>query len=69
VVEGGKHGFGGISGWDAAETQDESPERLAVVQRVTWAYLMSQLYEGNGAWGETVKALQGLEELGKVERK
>ncbi|KAK3839401.1 MAG: Alpha/Beta hydrolase protein [Linnemannia elongata] len=69
MVKGGKHGFGGISGWDAGETLDESPERLAAVQRMTWAYLKSQLYEGDDAWGEACKALMGLEELGKVESK
>ncbi|KAL7624825.1 hypothetical protein AAE478_004039 [Parahypoxylon ruwenzoriense] len=34
-VKGAKHGLGGVSGWDAAETEDESPERLAMVQRMT----------------------------------
>jgi predicted dienelactone hydrolase len=68
-VTGGKHGFGGISGWDAGETQDESPERLAAVQRVTLAYLKSQLYEGDVSWSEAIGALQGLERIGKVEEK
>ena len=45
LLKGAKHGLGGISGWDAAETLDESPERLGIVQRMTWAYLRSQLYE------------------------
>ncbi|CAM1505282.1 Fc.00g109190.m01.CDS01 [Cosmosporella sp. VM-42] len=69
AVKGGKHGFGGVSGWDAGETLDESPERLAAVQRVTWAYLRSQLYKGDQAWNEACQALEGLEELGKVESK
>ncbi|KAM5342158.1 hypothetical protein ACJ41O_015189 [Fusarium nematophilum] len=68
-VRGGQHGFGGISGWDAGETSDESPERLAAVQRVTWAYLRSQLYEGDGAWDEARKALEGIEKIGKIEEK
>ncbi|KAJ9143296.1 Alpha/beta-hydrolase [Pleurostoma richardsiae] len=69
MVKGGKHGFGGISGWDAKETLDESPERLAAVQRMTLAYLKSQLYEGDKSWPEACKALAGLEALGKVEGK
>ena len=69
VVRGAKHGLGGISGWDAAETGDESPQRLAAVQRVTWAYLKSQLYEEDGSWLETCKALEGLSELGWLDSK
>ncbi|KAJ9158228.1 Alpha/beta-hydrolase [Coniochaeta hoffmannii] len=69
MVKGGKHGFGGISGWDTAETQDESPERLATVLRMTVAYLKSQLTEGDDSWHRACQALQGLEQLGKVESK
>jgi predicted dienelactone hydrolase len=69
ILKGAKHGLGGISGWDAGETLDESPERLAVVQRMTWAYLRSQLYKGDGAWAEARKAFEGLGEQGKVESK
>jgi predicted dienelactone hydrolase len=68
-LKGAKHGLGGISGWDTAETLDESPERLAVVQRMTWAYLRSQLYEGDGTWAEACKAFEGLEAQGTVESK
>jgi predicted dienelactone hydrolase len=69
LVKGGKHGFGGISGWDAKETQDESPERLAAVQRVIFAYLRSQLFDRDSAWDDACKAVKGLPELGKVETK
>ncbi|KAJ4318221.1 hypothetical protein N0V84_006977 [Fusarium piperis] len=68
-IKEGRHGFGGISGWDALECQDESPERLAAVQRVTWAYLRSQLYPGDKAWDEARKGLEGHEEIGKIEQK
>ncbi|KAK0703710.1 Alpha/Beta hydrolase protein [Lasiosphaeria miniovina] len=67
TLKGAKHGLGGISGWDAGETQDESPERLGVVQRMTWAYLWSQLHEGDGAWAAACKALGA--EQGSVESK
>ncbi|KAF2236087.1 alpha/beta-hydrolase [Viridothelium virens] len=69
ALKGAKHGLGGISGWDAGETLDESPERLGIVQRMTWAYLKSQLYEGDAAWSEACKAFTGLEGQGQVESK
>ncbi|TPX16160.1 uncharacterized protein E0L32_004155 [Thyridium curvatum] len=70
MVKGGLHGFGGISGWDAKECQDESPERLAAFQRLTTAWLRSQLYEGDQSWKETVEAVKGFESsLGKIESK
>ena len=55
---GGKHGMGGIAGYDAKETDDEDPDRLAVTQRVTWAYLRSALYADDPAWPDACKALQ-----------
>ncbi|MEV6236284.1 alpha/beta fold hydrolase [Lentzea sp. NPDC051838] len=47
VLEGGEHGLGGVSGYDVAETTDESPERVALVQRLTTAYLRSRLNKTN----------------------
>jgi len=49
VLEGGEHGLGGVSGYDVAETTDESPERVATVQRLTTAYLRGQLL-GTDDW-------------------
>lgn len=69
VVKGAQHGLGGVSGWDAGETQDESPERLGMVQRMTLAYFRSQLYEGDNSWKQACEALAGLKELGSVESK
>lgn len=69
VLKGANHILGGISGWDAKETVDESPERLAVVQRMTWAYLRSQLYKEDEAWKEACQAFEGLGDQGSVERK
>jgi predicted dienelactone hydrolase len=60
-----EHGLGGISGYDVAETTDESPERVAVVQRLTWAYLRAQFYPGDAAWQEACDALTA----GRVESK
>jgi dienelactone hydrolase len=47
---GGEHGLGGVSGYDAAETTDESPERVALLQRVTSAYLRSALGIDDADW-------------------
>ncbi|HUQ57847.1 alpha/beta hydrolase family protein [Lentzea sp.] len=40
---GAEHGFGGVAGYDVAETTDESPERVAAVQKLTTAYLRTRL--------------------------
>ena len=40
---GGEHSLGGIVGYSSAETTDESPERVALIQRVTTAYLRTAL--------------------------
>lgn len=58
TVLGGKHGLGGISGYDARETDDEDPERLEVVLRMTWAYLRSVFYGDDRAWRAARAALQ-----------
>jgi pimeloyl-ACP methyl ester carboxylesterase len=41
---GAEHSLGGISGYLAAETTDESPARVALIQRRTTAYLLDTLY-------------------------
>ncbi|KAJ4390121.1 hypothetical protein N0V93_007595 [Gnomoniopsis smithogilvyi] len=69
TLTGAKHGLGGVSGWDTAEADDESPERLALVQRMTWAYLRSQLCQDDSAWAEARKSFAGLEGQGTVESK
>ncbi|MEU7228077.1 alpha/beta hydrolase family protein [Streptomyces chrestomyceticus] len=67
---GAEHGLGGISGYDVAETTDESPERVSAVQRLTWAYLRSRLYPGDPAWEAACEALaSGPDALGRVEAK
>jgi predicted dienelactone hydrolase len=48
---GAEHGFGGVSGYDVGETTDENPRRVAEVQRLTTAYLRSQL-SGTADWQE-----------------
>ncbi|MEV2210829.1 chlorophyllase [Streptomyces sp. NPDC050997] len=65
-----EHGLGGISGYDVAETTDENPERVSAVQRLTWAYLRTELYPGDSAWKAACDALTaGPDPLGRVESK
>jgi len=67
---GAEHGLGGVSGYDAAETTDENPERVAAVQRLTWAYLRTALYPEDPAWPAACAALMDSPEpLGRVECK
>jgi pimeloyl-ACP methyl ester carboxylesterase len=66
----GEHGLGGVSGYDVAETTDENPERVAVVQRLIWAYLRSELYPGDTAWlGARSALMDAPSPLGRVEWK
>ncbi|MFE7778647.1 alpha/beta hydrolase family protein [Streptomyces sp. NPDC057445] len=65
-----EHGLGGVSGYDVAETTDENPERVSAVQRLTWAYLRTELYPGDSAWQTARDALTtGPNPLGRVESK
>ncbi len=64
-----EHGLGGISGYDAEETTDENPERVAVVQRLTCAYLRTALYPKDPAWGAACAAFAEIGELGRFESK
>lgn len=58
TVFGGEHILGGISGYDAAETTDADPERVALVAATGWAYLRSALTPGDIAWDQAVAALE-----------
>lgn len=65
-----EHGLGGVSGYDVAETTDESPERVAAVQRLTRAYLRTELHPGDSAWQAARDALTAdPDPLGRVESK
>jgi dienelactone hydrolase len=67
---GAEHSLGGVAGYDAAETTDENPGRVATLRAMAWAYLRSTLYPGDPAWDDAVAALKGsADPLGKVESK
>ncbi|MET8081483.1 chlorophyllase [Streptomyces sp. NPDC005303] len=54
---GAEHSLGGIPNWEAAETTDENPERVAVLQRLTIAYLRSALDSSDAGWAKAISAL------------
>ncbi len=54
---GGEHSLGGIPGYEARETTDERPERVAAIQRLSTAFLRSALYPGDPTWPEAMAAL------------
>lgn len=67
---GAEHSLGGITGYNVTETTDESSERVALIQRLTWAYLRSAFYSADPAWPAACAALQEMPEpLGRVESK
>ncbi|WP_033293503.1 alpha/beta hydrolase family protein [Amycolatopsis jejuensis] len=47
---GAEHSLGGIPGYEAKETTDESPERVALLQELTVAYLRSALDPADDSW-------------------
>lgn len=57
TLHGAEHGLGGIVGYEVAETTDENPERVAVVQRMTTAYLRTALGVDPGSWPAARAAL------------
>ncbi|WP_331737301.1 chlorophyllase [Streptomyces sp. NBC_00019] len=65
-----EHGLGGIAGYDAAETTDENPARVAALARLTAAYLHTQLHPGAPTWQTACEALlAGPGPVGRAESK
>ncbi|GIG34925.1 alpha/beta hydrolase family protein [Cellulomonas pakistanensis] len=54
TLSGGEHSLGGVVGHEVAETTDASPERVALVQRVTTAWLRFRLGLDDAAWPAAV---------------
>ncbi|MFF0224299.1 alpha/beta hydrolase family protein [Streptomyces sp. NPDC004629] len=70
TVYGGQHSLGGISGYEAAETTDENPERVALVRQVTLAYLRHVTGTDHTDWEAAQAALSGdSHPLGRLESK
>jgi len=67
---GAEHSLGGISGYTSTETTDESPERVALIQRLTWAFLRSALYPEDASWSAASAELAAsTDPLGRIESK
>ncbi len=67
---GAEHSLGGISGYNVTETTDENPERVALIQRLTWAYLRSALDPEDSSWSAARAALmESPNPLGRIESK
>ncbi|WP_160042963.1 MULTISPECIES: alpha/beta hydrolase family protein [Paenibacillus] len=67
---GGEHSLGGIPGYNVTETTDENPERVALLQKVTWAYLRSALGIDDSSWAAARAALEESgNPLGRIESK
>ena len=47
---GAEHSLGGIPNYEAAETTDENPERVAVLSRLTTAYLSAAVTGDGAVW-------------------
>ncbi|MFI6868427.1 alpha/beta hydrolase family protein [Nocardia sp. NPDC050406] len=47
---GGEHMLGGIHAYNAADTTDENPDRVALIREAAWAYLRSALEIDTTAW-------------------
>ncbi|WP_326807062.1 MULTISPECIES: chlorophyllase/cutinase-like alpha/beta fold protein [unclassified Streptomyces] len=67
---GAEHSLGGIAGYEAQETTDENPRRVALIQRFTWAYLRHALGIDDAGWTAAQKALaESAAPMGRLESK
>lgn len=70
TLTGAEHSLGGIPGYDAAETTDQHPGRVAAVQRLTSAFLRSELHQDDRSWNAGAADLaRAAPELGTIESK
>jgi dienelactone hydrolase len=67
---GAEHGLGGIQGSNDTRTTDESPERVALIQQITLAYLRTALGLHDGAWPAAREAVAATSDpLGRIDSK
>ncbi|TLW91789.1 alpha/beta fold hydrolase [Saccharomonospora piscinae] len=67
---GAEHMLGGIHAYNAADTTDESPERVALVRLACWAYLRSALGIDDVAWKQVQTELaETADPIGRIENK
>jgi len=67
---GAEHALGGIVGYEVAETTDENPERVAVIQRMSTAYLQTALHVDKSSWSAARSAFSdSTDPIGRVDSK
>lgn len=67
---GAQHSLGGIAGYEARETTDEHPGRVALIQRLSWAYLRHALGIEDFSWTAAQKTLSETPNpLGRIQSK
>jgi alpha-beta hydrolase superfamily lysophospholipase len=65
-----EHSLGGIPGYEVAETTDESPQRVALLQELTTAYLRTALDPRDESWPAARAALrESADPLGRIEER
>ncbi|MBM2619050.1 alpha/beta fold hydrolase [Actinoplanes sp. LDG1-06] len=69
IVRGGEHFLGGVSGYQVAETTDENPDRVALVQQVTLAFLRHVTGIDSADWVTAHTVLTGSHPLGHLDSK
>ena len=67
---GAEHALGGIVGYEVAETTDENPERVAIIQRLSTAYLRSALHIDESNWAPAREAFHNsTDPIGHIDSK
>lgn len=70
TLYGAEHALGGIVGYEVAETTDEDPERVAVIQRMSTAYLRTALHVDENSWPAARAEFRGsADAIGRVDSK
>ncbi|MFJ2815489.1 alpha/beta hydrolase family protein [Streptomyces sp. NPDC087294] len=65
-----EHSLGGIAGYDVRETTDENPERVALIQRISLAYLRHALDIEHADWTAARKTLsENPTPMGRIDSK
>ncbi|MCL3862126.1 alpha/beta fold hydrolase [Actinotalea sp. K2] len=65
-----EHALGGIVGYEVAETTDENPERVAVIQGMSTAYLRTALHVDENSWPTARAAfISSTDRIGRTDSK
>jgi dienelactone hydrolase len=70
TVFGAEHSLGGIHGYNARDTTDENPERVALIRKASWAYLRDALGIDGTSWKQVQTDLaEAHDPIGRVDNK